>query len=125
MREYPRKLRINTQLQAELSTLIRDVLADPRVAGVTVTEVDITQDLRNARVTVSSLGSDVELAEAVKGLNRAAGKLRHELGKRLTLRIVPQLYFAQDRVLRDGDRISAMIRDAVTQDAEHESRRQK
>jgi len=90
-----------------------------------VTGVDVTADLRNARVTVSSLGTDAELAAAVKGLSHAAGKLRHELGRRLSLRVAPQLYFTPDTALRDGDRISAMIRDAITQDTEHEASRQK
>ena len=125
MKEYPRKLRVNTQLQAELATLIRGELSDPRVAGVTVTGVDISPDLRNARVTISSLGSDAELQEALRGLKHAAGKLRHGLGERLSLRVVPQLHFAVDVAMREGDRISAMIRDAVEQDRQHESSRSK
>lgn len=116
MREYPRKLRINTQLQGELAMLIRGELSDPRVAGVTVTKVDVSPDLRNARVSISLLGDDALLKDALKGLNRAAGKLRHELGERLRLRHVPQLYFAADTALREGDRISALIRAAVRSD---------
>ncbi|HEX4895361.1 MAG TPA: 30S ribosome-binding factor RbfA [Solimonas sp.] len=121
MKEYPRKLRINTQLQAELAALIRDELSDPRVKGVTVTGVDVSPDMRNARVTVSSLGSDAELAEAIKGLKHAAGKLRHELGERLKLRYMPQLHFTPDLALREGDRISALIRKAVADDENHGS----
>lgn len=116
MREYSRTLRINTQLQGELAMLIRGELSDPRVAGVTVTKVDVSPDLRNARVSISLLGDDAVLKEALKGLNRAAGKLRHELGLRLRLRHVPQLYFAADIALREGDRISALIRAAVRSD---------
>jgi ribosome-binding factor A len=116
MREYPRKLRINTQLQSELAALIRGELSDPRVVGVTITKVDVSPDLRNARVSVSLLGSDEQLGDALKGLNRATGKLRHELGERLQLRHVPQLHFAADTALREGDRISALIRSAVRSD---------
>jgi ribosome-binding factor A len=116
MREYPRKLRINTQLQGELAALIRGELSDPRVVGVTVTGVDVSPDLRNARVTVSLLGDDQRLKEALKGLAHAAGKLRHELGERLSLRYVPQLHFTADLALREGDRISALIRTAVRSD---------
>lgn len=116
MKEYPRKLRLNTQLQSELALLIRDELSDPRVAGVTVTKVDVSPDLRNARVHVSLLGGDEQLGEALKGLNHAAGKLRHALGERLRLRYVPQLHFAADLALREGDRISALIRAAVRSD---------
>ncbi|NGY06146.1 30S ribosome-binding factor RbfA [Solimonas terrae] len=116
MREYPRTLRINTQLQGELSTLIRGELSDPRVLGVTITKVDVSPDLRNARISVSLLGSDEQLKDALKGLNHAAGKLRYELGERLRLRHVPQLHFAADTALREGDRISALIRAAVRSD---------
>lgn len=116
MKEYPRKVRVGTQLQAELAVLIRDQLADPRVRGVTVTSVTVAADLRNARVSVSLLGDDQQLKEAVKGLNHAAGKLRHELGERLSLRSVPALHFSPDLALREGDRISALIRNAIADD---------
>ncbi|MGH8456022.1 MAG: 30S ribosome-binding factor RbfA [Stenotrophobium sp.] len=118
-REFPRKLRINVQLQRELTTLIREELTDPRVAGVTVTSADVTQDLRHAKVMVSVLGSDEQLKEAVKGLNHANGKLRHELGLRLRLRYTPELHFSPDLALREGDRISQMIRQAVATDKTH------
>ncbi|WP_020648310.1 MULTISPECIES: 30S ribosome-binding factor RbfA [Solimonas] len=119
MKEYPRKLRLNTQLQSELALLIRNELSDPRVAGVTVTRVDVSPDLRNARVSVSLLGSDEQLKDAIKGLAHAAGKLRHELGERLSVRYVPQLHFTADLAMREGDRISALIRDAVRRDEHH------
>lgn len=115
MKEYPRKLRIGTQLRAELAGLVRD-LADPRVQGVTVTGVDVAPDMRNARVSISLLGDDQRLHDAVRGLNHAAGKLRHELGERLRLRAIPTLHFAPDLALREGDRISALIRSAVADD---------
>jgi ribosome-binding factor A len=118
MREYPRKLRIGTQLQAELAMVIRG-LSDPRVQGVTVTGVDVAPDMRNARVSISLLGDDQRLRDAIKGLNHAAGKLRHELGERLRLRAIPVLHFAPDLALREGDRISALIRSAVADDERH------
>ena len=54
-KEYPRKLRINAQLQRELTELIREELSDPRLTGVTVTDVDVAPDLRNATVKISRL----------------------------------------------------------------------
>lgn len=96
--------------------LIRTELADPRVAGVTVTGVDVSPDMRQAKVTVSLLGPDEQLKEAVAGLNHAAGKLRYGLGERLRLRLVPNLRFVPDLALREGDRISGLIREAVAQD---------
>lgn len=121
MREFPRKLRLNTQLQAELAMLVRESLSDPRVAGVTITAVDVSPDLRNARVRVSLLGDDAHLATAVAGLNRAAGKLRSELSQRLKLRRVPELRFVADTELRQAERVSALIRDAVRRDADKAS----
>jgi ribosome-binding factor A len=114
MREFPRKLRINTQLQAELATLIREELSDPRVSGVTITAVDASPDLRNARVSVSLIGDD-----AVAGLNRAAGKLRSLLSRRLKIRRVPELRFVADLALRQAERVSALISEAVRRDAAH------
>lgn len=120
MKEYPRKFRINTQVQQELAVLIRDKLSDPRIQGITVTSADVAPDLRNAKVTVSLLGSDEQLKEAVQALNHAAGKLRHELGLRLKLRLVPALRFVPDIALREGDRISDLIRNAISEDKRRE-----
>lgn len=116
MKEYPRKLRINTQLQRELAELIVETLTDPRVAGVSITRVDASPDLRNANVMVSSLSSDAELNAAVKALAGAAPLLRKGLGARLRMRYVPQLHFRADTQMREADRLTRLIRDAVASD---------
>jgi ribosome-binding factor A len=117
-REFSRTLRLNAQIQRELSELIRDELSDPRVAQlpITVTQVDVSPDLRNARVSVSLLGADEKLAAAVKVLNGASAHIRHRLGKRLRLRMVPTPHFVADIALREGDRIGALIRQATAED---------
>lgn len=117
MRDYPRKLRINNQLQRELMDLIGAELTDPRVAGISVTHVEVAPDLRNATVMVSSLASDDELAESVKALNGAAARLRRGVGSRLKLRQIPQLHFRADLQMREADRIAQLIRTAVGEDA--------
>jgi ribosome-binding factor A len=109
-REFSRTLRLNAQLQRELTGLIRTDLTDPRVAGVTVTAVKVSPDARSARILVSLLGDETQLAAAVEALNGAAGRLRHSLGKQLSLRYVPAMYFVADTALREGDRINALIR---------------
>ena len=118
-REFSRKLRVNTQLQQVLATLIRTELRDPRVAAVTVTGAEVAPDLRHAKVRVSVLGSDDELRQAVQALNRAAGLLRHGVGRALALRYLPELHFQADEQLRTGDRLGALIRDAVREDDHH------
>ncbi len=118
-REFSRTLRINAQLQRELSSLIREQLTDPRVALVTVTAVSVSPDMRNARISISQLGSDVELKAAAKALNGAASLLRRAIGKSLKLRYVPMLRFFADEALREGDRIGSMIREATARDLAH------
>jgi ribosome-binding factor A len=118
-REFSRTLRINAQLQRELSSLIREQLTDPRVALVTVTNVSVSPDMRNARISISQLGSDVELKAAAKALNGAASLLRRAIGKSLKLRYVPMLRFFADEALREGDRIGSMIREATARDLAH------
>lgn len=119
MKEFPRKLRINTQLQRELAALIHEELTDPRIAGISITHVEASPDLRNATILVSSLKSDDDLAKGVKALNGAAPVLRRGLGGRLKLRRVPALSFRADAQLRNADRLSVMIRDAVVSDSGH------
>ena len=95
------------------------------MAGIdlTVTSVEATPDLSQAQVWVSSLAEDARLQEAIQGLNHAAGKLRHEVGQRVQLRVSPQLKFGCDVATRDGDRLTALIRSAVSEDREHARRR--
>ena len=118
-REYPRKLRINIQIQRELAEMIREELSDPRLKGITVTDVDVAPDLRNATVKISKLALLADVTEPVKVLNRAAGLLRASLGRRMRLRYVPVLHFRADQALAEGDRIHGLIRQAVNEDQRH------
>ncbi|HEX7381304.1 MAG TPA: 30S ribosome-binding factor RbfA [Nevskiaceae bacterium] len=116
-REYPRTLRLDAQLRNEIAELIRRECADPRLAGVTVSHARVTRDLREAEVFVSVLGDDARLAAALRALKGAAPRLRHLLGQRLRLRLLPALRFSADRALREGDRVAALIRRARESDA--------
>jgi len=90
-------------------------MRDPRVEGVTITEVKVTPDLRFADVYVSRLGGDAERKEAVQGLEAAAGFLRHELAPRIDLRFVPELRFHLDRSWEQGARIEALLEEIATE----------
>ena len=109
--------RINEEIMRELSTAIRS-LKDPRVQGlISITRVDTTTDLRYCRVYVSVLDrSDVK--EVVKGLKSAAGYLRRELGKELTLRYTPELQFVADDSIERGVRMVSMIDQILEGDGE-------
>ena len=109
--------RINKDIQRELASLIRTV-KDPRVHGlISITRVDTTTDLRYCRVYVSVLDhSDVK--EVVKGLKSAAGYLRRELGRVLTLRYTPELQFIEDDSIERGVRMVSMIDRVLEEDEE-------
>ena len=105
--------RINELLRQELSDLLRRHVKDPRLGGlVTVTEVEVSADLRHARVFVSVMGSEEERDEAFRALETARPFLRRELGKRLSTRRTPDLSFRRDDSLERGARLLALIDEA-------------
>ncbi len=109
---YKRTDRVNALLQRELGMLISEELRDPRIAFSTVTAVEITSDLKTARVHVSVLGDDDEIASTMQALDEAKAYLRHELGARVDLRFVPELTFVSDRSAERSARISTLLREA-------------
>lgn len=113
-REYPRAARVAVQLQRELDELIREEFSDPVLQGVTVTAVDLSPDLRNARVLISRLGRPTD--ESCAALQRAAGMLRGRLGKRLRLRRIPELRFESDPLPDHADTMNRLIREARARD---------
>ena len=109
--------RINEDIQRELANLLRTV-KDPRVQGlISITRVDTTTDLRYCRVYVSALDQS-DIKEVVKGLKSAAGYLRRELGRALTLRYTPELQFMADDSIERGVRMVSMIDRILEEDEE-------
>lgn len=109
---YKRTDRVNALLQRELGTLISEELGDPRIAFATVTAVEVTPDLRSARVHVSVLGDDEALRSTMAALTEARPYLRHELGRRTELRFVPDLTFVSDTSAARAIRIDTLLRKA-------------
>lgn len=102
--------RINDLLREEISDLLRREVKDPRVGGlVSVTEVDVSPDLRRAKVFVSVMGTEEEKASTFRALSAAAHFLQRELRKRLTIRRTPELIFLADDSLERGARILALL----------------
>ena len=105
--------RINDLLREEISDLLRREVKDPRVGGlVTVTEVDVSPDLRQAKVYVSVLGTDDEKTSTFRALAAASRFLQRELRKRLTIRRVPELSFVADDSIERGARILELLQRA-------------
>ena len=101
--------RINEEIQKELSNLIR-TLKDPRIQNtmISITRVETTPDLRYTKVYVSFLQEE-KAADALKGLQSAAGYLRRELGSALNLRYTPQIMWALDDSITYGAKLLALI----------------
>jgi len=104
-----RTQRIGDLLRAELSTLVQREMRDPRVALATISGVEVTADLRYARVRVSALGEESRRLETIAALENARGFLRRELAHRLDLRVTPELRFELDRGPEHSQHISDLL----------------
>jgi ribosome-binding factor A len=124
-RDYPRSRRIADQVQRELSDIIRLELKDPRVGMITITDVDVSPDNKNARIFFTVLGDQERIEDATAGLQRAAGFLRSVLSQRMKLRSVPQLRFSYDASVERGMHLSQLIDAAVAEDAAHGRKKKK
>ena len=110
--EYSRAIRVADQIQREVAVLVAREVADPRVGDVTVSGVDLSPDMRHAKVLVTP-GRETDGDASVEALNRAAGFLRSRLGRRVRMRRVPRLVFEHDRTLEQALHIDALIGAAV------------
>ncbi len=116
-----RTQRMGDQIQRDISGLIRQRLRDPRLGMVTISAVKVSSDMGYADIYVTILGKTLDEApdEGIAILNAASGILRGELGRGLRTRIVPHLRFHHDQVTSRGNRMAALINQAVQEDAEH------
>lgn len=111
-----RLARVNSQLQREITRILRSQVRDPRVGTPVVTEVRVTSDLSFARVFVTLDGSDLERDQAMKGLAASAAFIRGSLGAELHIRRVPELRFVEDTSLEHAARIEQILRDVLPGD---------
>jgi ribosome-binding factor A len=110
MPKHPERVsRIAEQIQRDLSGIIRSELKDPRVGMVTITDVDVAHDYAHAKIYFTVMGKNSDKAGSLEGLTRAAGFLRSELGKGMSLRVVPQLHFVYDESVERGVQLSNLI----------------
>jgi ribosome-binding factor A len=114
-----RQKQVAELLHQEISQLIQYRTQDPRLGFVTVTDVEISPDLRQARVYVTVLGNDVDAQSTLEGLASASGYFRRELGQSLALRYVPQLSFQLDTSLEYGMHIDKIL-DSIKQEQDEQ-----
>lgn len=108
---FKRADRVSDQMKQEIADILMRRIKDPRIGFVTVTDVDVANDLRNATVYVSVYGSDAEKQSSLKGLRSAAAFIRTELGKRMRMRHLPELLFRFDATVERGAHIMELLRE--------------
>lgn len=118
---YKRATRVADQIRMEVADILMRKTKDPRLSGVTVTDVELTNDLRLARVYVTIFGDEQQDREAYARLAKASGFIRSELGRRLHLRYTPELVFHRDLSGPQGDRVLALLDRVVGHDPVDES----
>ena len=114
-----RMIRINDEIQKEISAIIRGDLKDPRIGVVTsVLKVDTTNDLKYCKVYISVLGDEDKKQEVMGVLKNAAGFIRSLIAQRINLRITPELKFILDDSLEYSFKIDSLIRSVIKDDEE-------
>jgi len=108
--------RISEEIKREISDIIQNELKDPRLSKlISITEVNVTKDLRYAKVYVSVMGSEEEKANSLEGLKSAAGFIRREIGRRVQLRYTPEIHFELDNSIERGAYITKLINETSAQ----------
>ncbi|WP_025916356.1 30S ribosome-binding factor RbfA [Herminiimonas sp. CN] len=108
-----RGLRVADQIQRDLSEIIAFELKDPRVGMITITEVQVTPDYAHAKIFFTTLNDSPEaLQNTLEGLNKAAGFIRGQLGRRLSIHTLPALHFLYDSSTARGADLSKLIQQA-------------
>lgn len=104
--------RLEQEILKETSDILMKTIRDPRIDGVTLTEVEVTGDLQEATIYYSTLDeSEEERKEVQEGLDKATPLFRHELGQRLTTYHTPEIEFVRDESLEYGNKIDQLLKD--------------
>ncbi len=106
---FHRANRIAEEIKREVAYLLRGELKDPRIGFVTLTSVEVSNDLRHAKIFVSTMAPAEEREKALLALNNAQGFIRNELGKRLRLRYTPEISFIFDESIEHGAKILKLL----------------
>lgn len=104
-----RSARVGEEMREILAGLLRDDVKDPRIGFVSIVKVEVSGDLRHAKIYVSVMGDEQQKKDSLKGLTSASGFLRSEVAKRMQLRYTPELHFVLDESIEHGQRIAKLL----------------
>ena len=102
--------RLRELFKEEISAILQREMKDPRIGFVSITDVELSPDLRHAKVFVSILGDAEAKASTMAGLENARGFIRKELGRRIRLRYTPEVLFRLDESIERGARVQRLLR---------------
>ncbi|MDD3846026.1 MAG: 30S ribosome-binding factor RbfA [Syntrophorhabdaceae bacterium] len=108
-----RRLRVQDLLREEISLIIQRELHDPGLGFITIVEVKMSEDLKSAKVYISIYGSDEEQKHTLEALKRSKGYIKFLLGKRVTLRYIPELTFLLDDTLERVQRMEEIFKKEI------------
>jgi ribosome-binding factor A len=113
-----RPTRIGEQIREDLTELLAREVHDPGIGFLTITRVEVTSDLQNARVYYTTLGDAQARKQSGRALERATPFLRRQLGRRLRLRRIPELQFFFDESIERLDRVERILQELQSERAE-------
>lgn len=113
--------RVAEQMKKELGEIITRKIKDPRIGFVTVTDVQVTGDLQQATVYISVLGDEEQRENTLKGLAKAKGFIRSEIGHRIRLRKTPEISFEFDESIDYGNRIDTLLHQIAKEKSEDDN----
>ena len=104
-----RAVRVGDQIQKEISFLLLERVKDPRVRDVTITGINLSNDLKQAKVFFSLIGDKDHIKRAQAGLDSAKGFIKREIGLRMSLRYTPEIIFSYDSSLESGSQMESLL----------------
>ena len=114
-----RRARVAEEMREQVAQLVARELKDPRIGGfVTITRVDVAADLTHAKVYVSVLGDEKQKKDTLVGLTAAQGFVRREVGRRMRMRVMPDIQFVYDKGIDATDRVARLLDEVRRKDEE-------
>ena len=117
-----RSRRLAELLKEEISDIILREVKDPRIGFVSLTDVEVSGDLRHAKVFVSVIGSDKERQDTMAGLEQATGFIRKLVGERITVYHTPEIIFRYDDSIEHGIHITQLIKEVRAEEKKKNNR---
>ncbi len=116
-REFARSDRVAQTINRQLAVILRSQVKDPRVSELTITDVEVSKDLRQAKIYVTNMSDDqIDIDAVMEAVDRASGFIRRKLASVSEMRHCPNLLFAYDNSISEGARMSALIDKALNRD---------